>query len=128
MSLIPALPSGSVHPGQVEAKCLHAWSRRGRREATGRSAVDSPPGNAAGMRYMRTVTASAPTTRRNATGWRESGALASGVALTPLTLSCGSRTPSVGYCVEFCEGMGATLESVAWTGGELNCICQFLEE
>ncbi len=83
---------------------------------------------------MSTETVTAPALQRGmawsgkAWGWRESGALASGVALTLLTLSCGSRTPSVGYCVEFCEGMGATLESVAWIGGELNCICQFPEE
>ncbi len=128
MSLLPALPSGSVSLGQVEAECLDAWSRRGQGEATGRTAVDSPPGNAAGMRYMRTATASAPTTRRNATGWRASGALAPGVAFTLLTLSCGSRTQSVDYCVEFCAGRGATLESVAWIDGEISCFCRFPEE
>ncbi len=50
------------------------------------------------------------------------------VALTLLTLSCASRTPSVDYCVEFCEGRGATLESVAWIDGEISCFCRFPEE
>ena len=101
------------------------------RSATGRAGVGlpltDPPDDAAGLPSLPTVTAPA-LQRGMAWGWRESGALASGVALTLLTLSCGSRTPSVGYCVEFCEEMGATLESVAWIGGELNCICQFPEE
>ncbi len=50
------------------------------------------------------------------------------VALTLLTLSCASRTSDLDYCVELCEGRGATLESVAWIDGEVSCFCRLPEE